>query len=255
MYSREVLGVDKSPFDWDVCGIHVALLYLESIPYFLLVIFMEYSGDGGSGGFIGRFLRFVRTTTDRTKLAFYGVGTKYQFVDETEMDPDVKLENETVANQKNLLKDEASVLLVNLWKIFPPPISLVGRFVGLFRKLWNCLLQRNSEEVDSSKKPKTAVRGLSTAVKRGDTFGLLGVNGAGKTTTMAVLTGDISLTNGEAYVAGFDVTGNTSGGVIEARKRIGFCPQIDPLLDLMTARETLTMFGRLRGVPRDALVS
>ena len=71
---------------------------------------------------------------------------------------------------------------------------------------------------------------------------------------MGILTGDITPTTGEAYVAGHDVTGKTKDGVRYARKNIGFCPQIDPLLDLMTGRETLTMFGRLRGIPQDALV-
>ena len=43
-----------------------------------------------------------------------------------------------------------------------------------------------------------------------------------------MLTGDIAATSGEAYVAGHDITGETMGGVQEARKHIGFCPQIDP---------------------------
>lgn len=77
----------------------------------------------------------------------------------------------------------------------------------------------------------------------------------GKTTTMGILTGDITPTSGEAYVAGNDVTGRTQDGVQLARKNIGFCPQVDPLLDLMTGRETLSMFGRLRGIPADVLVS
>lgn len=72
---------------------------------------------------------------------------------------------------------------------------------------------------------------------------------------MGILTGDITPTSGEAYVAGNDVTGKTQDGVQSARKNIGFCPQIDPLLDLMTGRETLTMFGRLRGIPLNVLVS
>lgn len=67
------------------------------------------------------------------------------------------------------------------------------------------------------------------------------------------MTGDIAPTSGEAYVAGHDVTGVTAGGVAAARKNIGFCPQVDPLLDLMSGRETLRMFGRLRGIPRDRL--
>jgi ABC-type multidrug transport system ATPase subunit len=56
----------------------------------------------------------------------------------------------------------------------------------------------------------------------------LGANGAGKTTTLGMLTGDIAPSGGEAYVAGHDITGVAPGGVQEARKNIGFCPQIDP---------------------------
>ena len=67
------------------------------------------------------------------------------------------------------------------------------------------------------------------------------------------MTGDIAPSAGEAYVAGHDVTGVTPGGVAAARKHIGYCPQVDPLLDLMSGRETLRMFGRLRGIPEDRL--
>lgn len=70
---------------------------------------------------------------------------------------------------------------------------------------------------------------------------------------MGVLTGDIAPTGGQAYVAGHDITGGTPGGVAAARKNIGFCPQVDPLIDLMSGRETLRMFGRLRGIPEDRL--
>lgn len=72
---------------------------------------------------------------------------------------------------------------------------------------------------------------------------------------MGVLTGDIHPSSGQAYVAGHDVTGVTPGGVDQARKHIGFCPQVDPLLDLMTGRETLEMFGKLRGIPASHLQS
>jgi ATP-binding cassette subfamily A (ABC1) protein 3 len=71
---------------------------------------------------------------------------------------------------------------------------------------------------------------------------------------MGILTGDVTPTSGEAYVASYDVTGVTKDGVRFARKNIGFCPQADPLLDLMTGRETLAMFGRLRGIPVGSLV-
>lgn len=251
-FEREVLGATTDPFDWEVCGIHIALLYGLSVPYSLLVIFMEYSGDGGSGGFIGRFLRYIRTKSERMKLRYYGISGSFSSSNAI-LDPDVAREKEYVLDNGHELKNNASVLLMDLWKVFPPQISIVGNLIGYGRKLFRFCLRKEQEDVDSSKKAKKAVQGLSTAVMPGDTFGLLGVNGAGKTTTMAVLTGDLSPTSGEAYVAGFDVTGNISGDVIEARKNIGFCPQIDPLLDLMTARETLTMFGKLRGIPNAKL--
>ena len=33
------------------------------------------------------------------------------------------------------------------------------------------------------------------------------------------------------------------------RRRLGYCPQQDPLLELMTGRETLLMFARLKNLP------
>jgi ABC-type multidrug transport system ATPase subunit len=36
-----------------------------------------------------------------------------------------------------------------------------------------------------------------------------------------------------------------------AQKQIGYCPQFDPLLDLMTAREHLHMYANLKGVPKE----
>lgn len=89
---------------------------------------------------------------------------------------------------------------------------------------------------------KHAVRGLSLAVPENECFGLLGVNGAGKTTTMSVLTGDVDATRGLAEVAGCDISDPAT------RRRVGYCPQVDALLPLMTARETLTFFGRLKGL-------
>lgn len=239
------------PFSPKVCGTNLLLLYGLSIPYFFILMCLEYSGDGGSGGFIGSFLRYIGSHFNQLMLRWHGVKTVELQQDTMELDNDVRNEKEYVMKNVDELKSSAPVLLADIWKVFPPSKGSLQRKLGKAKQvLKNCFRKEKIQvEVDPSTKAKKAIQGLSTAVMGGETFGLLGINGAGKTTTMAVLTGDLSPTSGEAYVAGYDVTGKTTGGLIQARKHIGFCPQIDPLLEKMTARETLKMYGRLRGIP------
>uniref|UniRef100_A0A673N6E8 ATP-binding cassette sub-family A member 3-like n=1 Tax=Sinocyclocheilus rhinocerous TaxID=307959 RepID=A0A673N6E8_9TELE len=90
-----------------------------------------------------------------------------------------------------------------------------------------------------------AVDRLSLAVGKGECFGLLGFNGAGKTTTFKMLTGDESITSGDAFIDGYSILRD----VKKVQQRIGYCPQFDALLDHMTGRETLSMYARLRGIP------
>jgi len=95
------------------------------------------------------------------------------------------------------------------------------------------------------------VKDLSLGIPAGECFGFLGVNGAGKTTTMSILTGDFPPTSGKATIHGFDVVTQLD----KVRLEVGYCPQFDPLLDLMTSREHLTMFARLRGLPESRVPS
>uniref|UniRef100_A0A8C2JZ56 ATP-binding cassette, sub-family A (ABC1), member 3b n=1 Tax=Cyprinus carpio TaxID=7962 RepID=A0A8C2JZ56_CYPCA len=90
-----------------------------------------------------------------------------------------------------------------------------------------------------------AVDRLSLAVGKGECFGLLGFNGAGKTTTFKMLTGDESITSGDAFIDGYSIHRD----VKKVQQRIGYCPQFDAVLDHMTGRETLSMYARLRGIP------
>ncbi|DAZ93928.1 TPA: LOW QUALITY PROTEIN: hypothetical protein N0F65_008871, partial [Lagenidium giganteum] len=92
---------------------------------------------------------------------------------------------------------------------------------------------------------KVAVKDLSFGLKKGECFGFLGINGAGKTTTMKMLTGDIVPTSGNATLAGFDILTQQ----LEVRREIGYCPQFDALIDLLTVREHLELFGRIKGIP------
>ncbi|CAF2062271.1 unnamed protein product [Rotaria magnacalcarata] len=89
-----------------------------------------------------------------------------------------------------------------------------------------------------------AVDQLSVGVKRRECFGLLGVNGAGKTTTFKMITGDETIDQGSIVIDGIDISGNLR----LAQRRMGYCPQFDALIDLLTGEETLYMFARLRGV-------
>ena len=88
-----------------------------------------------------------------------------------------------------------------------------------------------------------AVKDIYLSVPAAECFGLLGINGAGKTTTFKMLTGDIRMTSGTAYIKGVDI----SRRIKDAQQMMGYCPQFDALIDQMTGRETLRMYGRLRG--------
>ena len=92
---------------------------------------------------------------------------------------------------------------------------------------------------------KVAVGGISVGIKKNECFGLLGVNGAGKTTTFKMLTGDETVTAGTAVLNGHDIR----TAMQQVRRQIGYCPQFDALIELMTGRELLVMYARLRGIP------
>uniref|UniRef100_A0A2K5IRG0 ABC transporter domain-containing protein n=1 Tax=Colobus angolensis palliatus TaxID=336983 RepID=A0A2K5IRG0_COLAP len=90
-----------------------------------------------------------------------------------------------------------------------------------------------------------AVDRLCLGIPPGECFGLLGVNGAGKTSTFRMVTGDTLASGGEAVLAGHSVAQEPSA----ARLSMGYCPQSDAIFDLLTGREHLELFARLRGVP------
>ncbi|KAJ9441057.1 ABC transporter A family member 1 [Diplonema papillatum] len=94
-------------------------------------------------------------------------------------------------------------------------------------------------------KPKVAVRDLTFGVKQDEIFAFLGTNGAGKTTTISVLAGDYTPTSGTATIKGYDVVTQAQ----EAKRELGYCPQFDALIDLLTPREHLAVYCSLRGVP------
>ncbi|XP_068174679.1 phospholipid-transporting ATPase ABCA1 isoform X2 [Antennarius striatus] len=92
---------------------------------------------------------------------------------------------------------------------------------------------------------KPAVDRLCLGIPRGECFGLLGVNGAGKTSTFRMLTGDTTVTYGEAFLNHHSVLTEME----RVHQLMGYCPQFDANSDLLTGREHLELYARLRGVP------
>jgi ABC-2 type transport system ATP-binding protein len=89
-----------------------------------------------------------------------------------------------------------------------------------------------------------AVDGISFRIEKGEIVGFLGPNGAGKTTTLRVLTGYLSPTAGTCRIADYDVRSDS----VEAKRRVGYLPEDNPLYDEMKVYEYLQFVGRLRGI-------
>ena len=89
-----------------------------------------------------------------------------------------------------------------------------------------------------------AVKDISFSVPDGQIVGLLGPNGAGKSTTMNIMTGYISATSGEVKIGGYDILEQP----IQAKKLIGYLPEIPPLYEDMTVAEYLNFICDLKGI-------
>src|SRR5512141_2212329 len=92
----------------------------------------------------------------------------------------------------------------------------------------------------------TALDGIDLSVGPGEVFGLLGANGAGKTTAVKILLGLTHPTTGSARLMGLPV------GNPESRRRVGYLPEGHRFPGHLTARETLSIFGRMSGVEKKA---
>ena len=92
-----------------------------------------------------------------------------------------------------------------------------------------------------------ALDNVSFSVKSGEIAGFLGPNGAGKTTTMNIITGYLSSTSGTVTIDGFDILEQPT----EAKKRIGYLPEVPPLYPDMTVNEYLHFIYELKGATQN----
>ncbi|HEY6538814.1 MAG TPA: ABC transporter ATP-binding protein [Candidatus Dormibacteraeota bacterium] len=91
-----------------------------------------------------------------------------------------------------------------------------------------------------------ALTGLTMSVPRGGVFGFLGPNGAGKTTLVKLLLGLARPTSGEGMMLGSPI------GSLEARRQVGYLPELFRYQAWLTAREVLALHCRLAELERSA---
>lgn len=91
-----------------------------------------------------------------------------------------------------------------------------------------------------------AVDDLSLTVEPGKIYGFLGPNGAGKSTTMNIITGYLAATSGEVKINGFDVLKQPE----EAKKCVGYLPELPPLYMEMTVKEYLDFVAELKKIEK-----
>ena len=91
-----------------------------------------------------------------------------------------------------------------------------------------------------------AVDHLSFTIRDGEIIGFLGPNGAGKSTTMNIMTGYLGATDGEVLIDGKNILEEPD----EARRLIGYLPEIPPLYLDMTVLEYLSFAAELKKIPK-----
>ena len=92
-----------------------------------------------------------------------------------------------------------------------------------------------------------AVDDLNLTIEPGRIYGFLGPNGAGKSTTMNMITGYLGATEGTIKINGFDILAQPE----EAKKCIGYLPELPPLYMDMTVEEYLLFAAELKKIPKE----
>lgn len=91
-----------------------------------------------------------------------------------------------------------------------------------------------------------AVDNLNLKIEKGRVYGFLGPNGAGKSTTMNIITGYIGATSGTVKINGRDIFKEPE----QAKKCVGYLPEMPPLYQDMTVREYLKFVAELKKIPK-----
>lgn len=90
--------------------------------------------------------------------------------------------------------------------------------------------------------PLLAVDKISLAVQKGECFGLLGFNGAGKTTTFKMLTGEETITSGDAFVGGYSISSDI--GKVGATREMGRESTLEVGMGLVSGSQFMDSWSR-----------
>jgi len=222
----------SSLFDWETLGRPMALLFGEGVAFAALALLLEALGEALP------WLAGCRPSLPG-RLAAGGVSA----VEDEDED-----EDETVRRERRLVEGGASaadpataerLASRGVHCARDPPEEEAPLAVRRLRKVYGNLCGGG----------KVAVADLCLRVERGECFGFLGTNGAGKSTTFAMLTGATAPTSGDALLHGLSSRHEQP----QIRRQLGYCPQHDALLALLTARETLRLYARIKRVPPAAI--
>lgn len=91
---------------------------------------------------------------------------------------------------------------------------------------------------------RVAVHDVNLKLHCGDILGFLGPNGAGKSTTMRMLTGNLAPSSGSVHICEINLLDDP----LEAKRHIGYLPEIPPLYKELTVDEYLRFAARLHGL-------
>lgn len=109
----------------------------------------------------------------------------------------------------------------------------------MMRKMSSILLHIN----------KVSLICCSSSVCRKESFALVGARGAGKSTIIRMMMAKEKPTVGSSYVNGENVLSNVG----YLYRNVGYCPQMNPLIDELTGRETLKIFCLIGGIAKASI--
>ncbi|MDY3521100.1 ATP-binding cassette domain-containing protein [Riemerella anatipestifer] len=95
---------------------------------------------------------------------------------------------------------------------------------------------------------QVALNQISLTIQKNEIIGLLGPNGAGKSTLMKTISGVLDIEEGE-----ISFNGSSLVGTLDAKKKIGFLPENNPLYTEMYVREYLELVADIHRIPKQRI--